>query len=163
MFSKTNVKLIIDGLMFLCMAALAGIGFLMKYVLLSGKEAQAKYDTKVELSLLDLNRHEWGTIHLIIALVLAGLLLLHIILNWKQILNMYHRLIGGQALRRIITAVFVIISLILLILPFVVKPEIQELQRGGREGGHSYLQEGQQTTHYSSETLAQLSNGHSSS
>ena len=145
------------------MAALAGIGFLIKYVLLPGGEAQVKYGTKVQLYFLDLDRHEWGEIYLIIALVLVGLLLLHIVLNWKQILNMFQRLIGGQSLRKIITAVFVTMSIILLIFPFVVKPEMQEFQRGGRGGGHSYLPERQQTTQYSSATWAQLDDGQSSS
>ena len=135
MFSKKNVKLVIDALMFLCMAALAGIGFLMKYVLLPGREAQVQYGTKVHLSLLGLERHEWGTVHLVIALVLVGLLLLHIVLNWNQVVNMYRRLIGGQALRKVVAGVFVTISLVLLVLPFMVEPEIQEFQPEGRGNG----------------------------
>lgn len=134
MSNKSNIKFVVDALLFLCMAALAGIGFLMKYVLLPGSEAQIKYATKVHLSWLSLDRHEWGTIHLVIALVLAGLLILHIVLNWKQVLTMFQKLIGGQAPRRIISVVFVTIGLVFLIFPFVVEPEIQEFQRGGGDG-----------------------------
>jgi len=134
MSNKSNIKFVVDALLFLCMAALAGIGFLMKYVLLPGSEAQIKYATKVHLSWLSLDRHEWGTIHLVIALVLAGLLILHIVLNWKQVLTMFQKLIGGQAPRKVISVVFVTISLVFLIFPFVVEPEIQEFQRGGGDG-----------------------------
>ena len=135
MFHKSNIKFVIDGLMFLCMAALAGIGFLTKYVLLSGQEAQVKYGTKVELSLLGLDRHEWGTIHLITGFVLIGLLVLHIFLNWKQIVNMYQRSIGSQISRKIITAVFIIVCVLLIIFPFIMNPEVQEIGGGGRGGG----------------------------
>ena len=76
MFNKPKIKLVVDVLMFLCMAALGGLGFLMKYVLLSGQEAQAAYGAKVEIYFLGVDKHEWGTIHLIIAFVLLGLLLL---------------------------------------------------------------------------------------
>ena len=137
MFHKSNVKFVIDAVMFLCMAALAGIGFLMKYVLLSGKEAQVKYGTKVELSSLGLDRHEWGTVHLIIAFVLVGLLILHIVLNWKQIVSMFQRLISSsQISRKIITAVFTIVCVLLIIFPFIMNPEVQEIGgEGGRLGG----------------------------
>ena len=135
MFHKLNVKFVIDAVMFLCMAALAGIGFLMKYVLLSGKEAQVKYGTKVEFSLLGLDRHEWGTVHLIIAFVLVGLLILHIVLNWKQIVSMFQRLISSsQISRKIITAVFTIVCVLLIIFPFIMNPEVQEIGGGGRGG-----------------------------
>jgi len=147
MFHKLNVKFVIDAVMFLCMAALAGIGFLMKYVLLSGKEAQVKYGTKVELSVLGLDRHEWGTVHLIIAFVLVGLLILHIVLNWKQIVSMFQRLISSsQISRKIITAVFTIVCVLLIIFPFIMNPEVQEIEGGGRgEGEHGGLGETAET------------------
>ena len=36
---RTNFNFVIDGLMFLCLMALAGLGFLMKYALIPGREA----------------------------------------------------------------------------------------------------------------------------
>lgn len=108
----------------------------MKYVLLSGKEAQVKYSTKVELSWLGLDKHEWGTVHLITAFVLVGLLILHIVLNWKQIVSMFQRLISSsQISRKIITAVFTIVCVLLIIFPFIMNPEVQEIGSGGRGGG----------------------------
>ena len=135
MFNKPKTKLVIDALMFLCMAALAGIGFLMKYVLLPGKEAQATYGTKVDLYFLGLNRHEWGTIHLYIAFVLVGILVIHLALNWEQILNMFQKLMGSQMARKITVAVFIIVCVVLITFPFAVNPEIQEKAGGGGGGG----------------------------
>ena len=94
MFDKSKVSFVIDALMFLCMMAIAGIGFLMKFVLIPGKERWVKYGRNVDLYLLGMDRHEWGTIHLVIGFILLGLLVLHIILHWKMILAMYHRFIG---------------------------------------------------------------------
>ncbi len=140
MFDKPKVNLVIDALMFFYMMAIAGIGFLMKYVLIPGKETGAKYGRKVELFLLGMDRHEWGTIHLITGFTLLGFLTLHIILHWKMILNIYHRLIRSRRARRIIASVFIIVCVILVILPFAVNPEVKELSQGtGRHAsGHDY-------------------------
>lgn len=82
--------------------AMAGIGLLVKFVLLPGKDTWAGYGRKVELFLFGMDRHQWGTIHMIIAFVFLGLAMLHIILHWKMILALYPRLIGCRVARRII-------------------------------------------------------------
>ncbi|MDI6792955.1 MAG: DUF4405 domain-containing protein [bacterium] len=137
MFDKSKVNFVNDALMFLCIMAITGIGFLMKFVLIPGQERWVKYGRNVELSLFGMDRHEWGEIHLVLGFVLIGLLVLHIILHWKMILCLYRKLIGSQRVRRIIAAVFIIVCLIGLIFPFIVKPEVQGLSRG--EGRHSAL------------------------
>lgn len=91
MMDKSKVNLIIDTLMFLCVMAITGIGLLMKYVLLPGKETAAVYGRKVDLFLFGMDRHQWGTIHLIIAFVLLGLLTLHVVLHWNMIVSIYCR------------------------------------------------------------------------
>ena len=55
--NKVKLNFVIDALMFLCMAAIAGMGFLMKYVLLPGRESTIKYGRRVDLSLFGLYRH----------------------------------------------------------------------------------------------------------
>lgn len=91
MMDKSKVNLIIDTLMFLCVMAITGIGLLMKYVLLPGKETAAVYGRKVDLFLFGMDRHQWGTINLIIAFVLLGLLTLHVVLHWNMIVSIYCR------------------------------------------------------------------------
>jgi len=52
---KGKLNFIIDALMFICMMAIAGLAFLMKFILIPGKERWAKYGRGVELSLLGMD------------------------------------------------------------------------------------------------------------
>ena len=149
MFNKSNINFTIDALMFLCMAALGGIGLLMKYILLSGQEAQLKYGAKVELFFLGQGKHEWGNIHLIIGCVLVGLLILHIYLHWTQTVIMYRKLIGSQLTRRVVLVVFVIVCILLLILPFIIEPGLEEKAGGSRRGEYSSLEYEEKAIQYS--------------
>ena len=130
---KAKFNFIIDALMFICMMAIAGLAFLMKFILIPGKERLAKYGRPVELSLFGLDRHEWGTIHLGIGFALLGLLTLHIILHWKLILGLFQKLIGNQKTRWAIAPAFVVVSSFLLAAPLAVRPDIQEMRRGRSE------------------------------
>ena len=128
--SKSKINFLIDSLMFLCMAAIAGIGFLMKVVLIPGQDRWIKYGKNVEIYVLNMDRHQWGTVHLVIALVLLGLLLLHIILHWKLIVGLFSKLITNKSTRKLITVVFVFISVFLFLFAFFVKPEIGKIIQG---------------------------------
>jgi len=88
------------------------------------------YGRSVELLWLGMDRHEWGTIHLSIGFMLLGLLALHIVLHWKVIVGLFQKMVGNQKARRLIVPAFVVASLLLLIVPLAVKPEIQEMERG---------------------------------
>ncbi|MBM2835641.1 MAG: hypothetical protein HW406_2802 [Candidatus Brocadiaceae bacterium] len=129
---KSKVNLVIDALMFLCVMAIAGIGLLIKYVLLPGKETAAVYGRKVDLFLFGMDRHAWGTIHFIIACVFLGLLTAHIVLHWNMIVSVYRRLIGSTVARRIIAITIFIGGTFLVVSPFFVKPEIQKSERKGQ-------------------------------
>ena len=59
-FNRSTIKFIINISMFLCMMAIAGIGFLMKYVLISGVERWEKYGRNFDMFFFGLDRHEWG-------------------------------------------------------------------------------------------------------
>ncbi|GAB61298.1 MAG: DUF4405 domain-containing protein [Candidatus Jettenia sp.] len=123
---KPKANIVIDTLMFLCMMAIVGIGMLIKFILLPGKKAAVVYGRKVDLLLFGLDRHAWGTIHLIVAFVFLGLLALHIIFHWKMIFVLYRRLSGNKVTRRIIVTLVVIVSVSLVVLPWIIKPEVQE-------------------------------------
>jgi len=113
------------------MTAMIGIGLLIKYILLPGKERWIVYGDNVDLYFLGSDRHEWGTIHLIIGFVLVGLLILHIILHWKMLLALYSKLIKKNS-RKVITIVLIIVCMILITFPFLINPNIQELGRNQR-------------------------------
>lgn len=139
---KSKLNLLIDALMFLAMAAIGGIGFLMKWVLPPGPDRLARYGRSVEMSWLGMDRHQFGTIHLYIAIVLLGLLVLHIVLHWRQILAIYRRLVSNNESRWAIATLFSIVCAALLAFPLFVKPEVTE---AGGEHGHGRLHEASMT------------------
>lgn len=132
---KNHLNFVIDALMFLCLMAIAGIGFLMNWVLLPGRERAAVYGGSVDLCLFGLDRHQWGNIHLVVGLVLLGLLVLHTILHWKQIVHLFCRLVSVRATRIVIAVVFLAISIALIAFPLIVKPEVVQ---GASGDGHGY-------------------------
>ncbi len=133
---KPKLNFIIDALMFLTLMALAGLGFLMKYILVSGREAWAKYGRNLALSWLGWDRHDWGDIHLYLAFTLLILLVFHLILHWHQILVYFHHLIPHPGLRFKIALIFLLLSLFLIYFPFLITPDMQERGGGrGRGGG----------------------------
>ena len=127
---KANLNFLIDGIMFLLMGLLTGIGFLIKYVLLNGEDRWIKYGKNVDISYLGLDRHGWGKIHLIVALVLIAFLLLHIILHWNLTVCMFKGLFKNKGIRGPILIVFTIITVILTVFPFLISPEVNNLAPG---------------------------------
>ncbi len=121
------------------MSIIAGIGFLIKYTLVPGRESQIKYGNNVELSLFGLDRHEWGNIHLLISLVFLGLLALHLILHWKVIVSVFNRLIQRKKLKRTIALTFITLTALLIITPFLIRPEIDKVEnKNGQQRTNRY-------------------------
>lgn len=125
MKAKARQNFIIDGIMFIVMMALTGTGLLTRYVLLSGKAAKAVYGQKVEMSMLGIGKDSWHTIHLYLGIILLGLLLLHIVLHWKQIVALFRKFIVSDKNRLIVVIVFIIISILLATFPFIISPTIE--------------------------------------
>lgn len=121
---KSKLNLSIDIVMFLLLTVMAGIGFLMKYVVVSGEVRNIIYGNQVDLEFLGLTRHEWGSIHLIISLVFIALLALHIILHWKCILSIFKCMIPSAAFR-IFTAVLIFLfGAVAMAASFFLNPEM---------------------------------------
>jgi hypothetical protein len=137
---KSKLNFVIDALMFLCLMGLAGLGFLMKYVLLPGRVAWAKYGRNVELTWLGWDRHDWGQIHLYLAFILLGVLVIHLILHWKMILGLFARLVPDPQTRTRLAWAVLALTVFLLFFPFLITPDVRERGRGGGRGrGHSRL------------------------
>jgi hypothetical protein len=132
--TKSKLNLVIDALLLLCIAAIAGIGLLMKYVLVPGYQRWEIYNRNVELFFWGLGRHDWGAIHFVIALVFLALLILHVVLHWEMIVGIYRKLIPRPLVRCITTVVLVSLTILLIVFPYFVKPEIQERGRGMGRG-----------------------------
>lgn len=131
--NKSKSNLVINVLMFFCIAAITGIGLLMKYVLLPGRETLAVYGRKVDLFFLGRDRHEWGMIHLIVAFVFLGLLVIHITLHWNTLWISYRRIVGNRAVRLILVIIVAVAGVFLVVFPLMVRPE---LRQSVRKGGH---------------------------
>ncbi len=129
---KPKFNFIIDAAMFLCLMAMAGLGFLMRYFLPSGRDAWATYGSNLQFSWLGWDRHDWGDIHLYLGFILLMLLVLHIILHWRQILGLFHRVVPDPRRRYQIALVFLILSLLLIYFPFLITPDSKARGRGGR-------------------------------
>jgi hypothetical protein len=133
---KPKLNFIIDALMFLTLMALAGLGFLMRYILVAGREAWAKYGHNLALSWLGWDRHDWGDLHVYLAFIFLILLVFHLILHWHPILAYFHHLIPNPGLRFKIALIFLLLSLFLIYFPFLITPDMQERGGGrGRGGG----------------------------
>ena len=132
--TKPQINFLIDSLMFLCVMAMAGLGFLMKYIMPPGRELWVKYGSNPALSWLGWDRHDWGDIHLYLAVAFLSLLSFHIVLHWKQMLGLFHRWVPNPRWRTRIAMVFLLLSLLLIYFPFLITPDTQPRSRGG--GGH---------------------------
>jgi len=126
---KPKLNLVIDFIMLIMMMTLAGLGFLMKYVLLPGYKINEVYGSNVELDFWGLDRHQWGTIHLCLALFLIFLLVLHIIFHWDMIVCILRQMVQSKTKRLALFIIIGVLSLFLALVPFFIKPEIAQFER----------------------------------
>jgi len=126
--AKSKYNFILDALMFLCMSLVAGIGFLIKFILVPGSERWARYGRDVDLSFWGMGRHEWGTIHLVIACIGLGLLFLHILFHAKWILATCKTMAAGRKRNALAAIIFVFLCLFLMIVPFFIEPKVIEIE-----------------------------------
>tara|TARA_R110002096_G_scaffold428851_1_gene641029 strand:- start:6770 stop:7120 length:351 start_codon:yes stop_codon:yes gene_type:complete len=110
------------------MSAIIGIGFLIKYTLVSGRERWLKYGNNVELYLFNMDRHQWGNIHLVLGYILIGLLVVHIFLHWKIVSGLYKKLIKEPFIKKTIAICFATICALLILIPLFIKPEIKNIK-----------------------------------
>ena len=79
--NRPQLNVLVDAVAFTAFAFLTTTGVLSRYVLPPGS---GRYAT-----LWGLNRHGWGDIHFWVAVVLLGVLTLHLVLHWKWILHVF--------------------------------------------------------------------------
>ena len=128
--NKAKLNFIIDIFMFICMMLIASIGFLIKFTLIPGREAREIYGRNVDLFLFGMDRHQWGTLHLYIGFTLLGLLILHIYLHWKMIVALYRQLITSPKIRKRGCWIFMVVSIFLMVFPFLVNPKVVDREPG---------------------------------
>jgi hypothetical protein len=121
--TKSKLNISIDILLFVLLVTMAGIGFLMKFVLVPGEFRNEIYGNNVNLEFFGLTRHEWGFIHLILGIIFLVLLVLHIILHWKLIVSLLKCLFPARVVRYSVIGIICFIALLTLVSPFILKPE----------------------------------------
>ncbi len=120
---KAKLNLSIDILMFILLLGMAGIGFLMKYVVVSGEVRNVIYGNQTDLEFMGMTRHQWGSIHLLLSIVFISLLVLHIILHWKLIVCIYNSMFSSNFIRYGLAGLLCILTLAAFISPFILEPE----------------------------------------
>lgn len=125
--TRQKVNFIIDILLLIATVFIIVIGFVIRYVLIPGSERWEKFGRNVELSILGLDRHQWGFIHLIVGLLFVGLLVLHLIFHWKQIVAMTRKILPGMYIRYTFVGAIVGIIVIVAVLPFLIPLQLGDL------------------------------------
>ena len=128
--SKTNFY--IDLAMFVILGALIGIGILIKYVLIPGQERWLLYGQNMELTFWGLDRHQWGTIHLILGGMFFILLLLHLVFHWNMIRCLFRKCIPPVGRRNVIVVLSLVLFIFFAGFPILVRPE-KETNAKGRD------------------------------
>ncbi|MBN2417691.1 DUF4405 domain-containing protein [bacterium] len=131
MKERIRTNIIIDILLLVNLAAVGGIGFLMKYVLVPGSERWEKYGGNAELYLRGWDRHQWGELHLILSYIMLGLLALHLVFHWYQITCMLKKLIPGSGTRTIFLVLLIALTAAFLLFAFVLPVETDGVRTGG--------------------------------
>ena len=105
---RTALKYLVDVLLLIEMCSISVVGILLGFVIPRGPVPDR------DKFFLGLHRHEWGTIHLYLSLVLLVLLVIHIWLNWRWVTQVSQRLFEGrwrQTLALIAAAWIVVLAL----------------------------------------------------
>jgi len=127
---KSSLFLLIDVLMFLFLALMAGLGLMIKYVLVPGSKRWDIYGRNVDLTFLGMDRHGWGTVHLICAIIFIALLALHIILHWKSLVNYVCKIVNTKAQANFLIIIFAIVLFFLIVFPFMIELKVTDLGDG---------------------------------
>jgi len=133
---KSKLNLIIDALLLLCLAAIAGIGLLINYVLVPGSQRWEIYGRNVDLFFWGMDRHEWGAIHYVLAQILLSLLVPHLVLHWKIIVGLCRKLIPNRAARGMAAVVLAGLTVLFLGFWVFVSPDVRDRAQGEGYGGH---------------------------
>lgn len=125
-FDKSKFNIIIDTIMFLLIMPIAGIGFLIRYVLVPGYKKNEIYGSNVDLEFLGKTNHEWGTIHLLLSIALLVLLVLHIVFHWKMIIGIFKKIVPITRTRKTLYSLLSILALLSISFPMFINPDIVE-------------------------------------
>jgi hypothetical protein len=118
----TNQKLTSQSMILLMV--ITGLGFLIKYILLTGSDSKAIYGRDLKLFFLVFDRHKWGNIHFYLGFGFLFFMFLHIIFHWKIITSIFKKMVQGKNIRRLIVTSIGFVALFFALSLFLLMPEI---------------------------------------
>jgi hypothetical protein len=127
---KSKLNLLIDGVLLILLAAMSGIGGLIKFVLVPGYIRNQIYSNHVKLSFWGLDRQDWGRIHLLIGIIFIVLIIVHIILHWRMLGCLFRKWIDNKAWRVIIASLMAVLTVVLLLGFLLVHPKVVSFING---------------------------------
>lgn len=116
---RNSLNLILDVILLLLLAAISGIGILIKYIMPSNYSVRREGVVSYASDVMGMNRHGWGAIHWALSLIYLFLLLVHIVLHWRMIINTFNRMIPDRIICNIICGVILTLVILFIALPFV--------------------------------------------
>ncbi len=155
--TKAKLNLVIDALMALLLAAIAGLGFLINWVLIPGEQRPAVYGSRPDLYWLGWDRHQWGDVHLVLGITLLALTVLHVVLHWSQVVGIWRRMVGSRVARVALAVVLLVLIAALMAFPAIVTPEVVPGGHGEGNGhgrGAAFIERGRQNAEGETNTSA---------
>jgi hypothetical protein len=110
---KSRTHFWLDLLTAFVFAAMVGTGVLQRWVLPRGS-------SRVGLTWLGLERHDWADIHFWLATLILALVILHLALHWSWVRTCWSRFLGS--LRAPLTWLVLLALLVLVLLPLAIPP-----------------------------------------
>lgn len=125
---KPTINFIIDSSAFLAFIFLISTGTLMYWVLPAGSG---------NLSIWGLTRHDWGEVHMWIAVSFLSLIAAHVVLHWSWIVNM----IKGKSKNRKVTKTRFLFGIVIftIVLIIALAPFFSPVDDSGKSGGRSHV------------------------
>ena len=130
--SKPIVNFVVDAVAFAAFVFLTATGLLLRYVLPPGSGHFG--------ALWGMDRHRWGQVHFWMAVVLIGVVALHLVLHWRWVVCMVKGRTGSRARFRVGLAGIGVLAITgLAVTPFLfeVQQTIEGPQHKMRSGEHS--------------------------
>jgi hypothetical protein len=143
--NRSHTNLIVDAVAFAAFVLLAATGILMRYVLPPGS---GHFST-----VWGMDRHEWGQIHFWIAVILTGVLTLHLLLHWSWIVGMIRGRAHQASAVRIALAIIGLLALAgITAAPFLAQVEYNgepphKMRSSQQPTGPTYQIDGSMTLH----------------
>jgi hypothetical protein len=108
---RNTLNFWIDVVSLFVMVALIWTGLLIHYVLPPGTGGR---HGEPGLTVFGMGRHDYGDIHFYLALVLIGLMLIHVWLHWSWVYATINKLLGTKSMSGLRSAIYGIVLLVII-------------------------------------------------